>query len=211
MIGVFIVDDHGMVRRGLRSYLSIFDDLEVLGDAGDGEEALAALAATEGVDVVLMDLAMEPMDGVETTRRVRERWPDVEVVAVTSFIEETRVRAALEAGASGYVMKDAAPEDIAVAIRAAVAGELHLDPQVVRALDAALDARAGSEAALDALTAREREILTLVARGHANKEIGRQLGISERTARTHVSSVLRKLDVTSRTQAALLATRAGLR
>jgi DNA-binding NarL/FixJ family response regulator len=213
-IRVFLVDDHGVVRRGLRSYLGIFDDIEVVGDASDGQLALAEIGRLRGEnrspDVVLMDLAMEPLDGVETTRRLRSEWTDVEVVVVTSFVEEERVHAALEAGASGYIIKDAAPEELALAIRAAYAGEVHLDAQVTTRLLAGLRSRNEEPEELGELTAREREILALVAGGHANKEIARRLVITERTARTHVSNILRKLRLTSRTQAALLAVREGL-
>ena len=213
-IRVFLVDDHGVVRRGLRGYLGTFDDIEVVGEAGGGEVALAEIerlrAEDRSPDVVLMDLAMAGMDGVETTRRVRKEWTDVEVVAVTSFVEEERVQAALAAGASGYIIKDAAPEEIALAIRAAHAGEVHLDAQVTSRLLNGLRPRTELSDQLGELTAREREILALVAAGHANKEIARQLVITERTARTHVSNILRKLRLTSRTQAALIAVREGL-
>ena len=214
-IRVFIVDDHGVVRRGVRSYLAIFDDIEVIGEAADGREALdrlRSLASDDALpDVVLMDLAMEPVDGVAATREVRASMPAVEVVAVTSLIDQSRVQAALEAGASGYLVKDAAPEELAIAIRAAHRGEVHLDAAVARRLMASL--RPNESAARDPfgeLSEREREILKLIADGHANKEIARRLVISERTARTHVSNILRKLGLSSRTQAALLAVREGL-
>jgi DNA-binding NarL/FixJ family response regulator len=214
-IRVFIVDDHGMVRRGVRSYLSIFPDLEVVGEAADGREALdrvrAMSRAGQAPDVVLMDLAMEPMDGVTATRELRATVPEVEVVAVTSLIDQSRVQEALEAGASGYLVKDAAPEELAVAIRAAHRGEIHIDAALARRL---LTARGrGPEPTADPfaeLSERELEILQAIAEGHANKEIARRLSISERTARTHVSNILRKLGLTSRTQAALLAVREHL-
>jgi DNA-binding NarL/FixJ family response regulator len=214
-IRVFIVDDHGMVRRGMRAYLSIFDDIEVVGEAANGRDALDQLPrmAASGTppDVVLMDLAMEPIDGVAATRELRVTLPDIEIVAVTSLVDQSRVQAALEAGASGYLVKDAAPEELALAIRAASRGEIHLDAAVARQLMDSLHAsreQAGDPFA--ELSEREREILRLLAEGHANKEIARQLVISERTARTHVSNILRKLGLTSRTQAALLAVREGL-
>lgn len=214
-IRVFIVDDHGMVRRGVRSYLSIFDDIEVVGEAANGRDALARLdamaALDEAPDVVLMDLAMEPMDGVAATRELRLRMPEVEVVAVTSLIDQSRVQAALEAGASGYLVKDAAPEELAVAIRAAHRGEVHLDSAVARRLMSSLGpSRQATSGPFDELSQRELEILRLIADGQANKQIARRLQISERTARTHVSNILRKLDVSSRTQAALVAVREGL-
>lgn len=215
LIRVFIVDDHGMVRRGMRAYLSIFDDIEVVGEAGNGGDALdrvgAMAAAGQAPDVVLMDLAMEPMDGVAATRQLRARIPELEVVAVTSLIDQSRVQAALEAGASGYLIKDAAPEELAVAIRAAHRGEIHLDSAVARRLMGSLrSSGSGPDGPFGELSARELEILRLIADGHANKQIARQLQISERTARTHVSNILRKLGVSSRTQAALLAVREGL-
>jgi DNA-binding NarL/FixJ family response regulator len=213
-IRVFIVDDHGLVRRGVRSYLSIFDDIEVVGEAANGGEALERLRAMDAAgnapDVVLMDLAMEPFDGVTATRELRATMPEVEVVAVTSLIDQSRVQAALEAGASGYLIKDAAPEELALAIRAAQRGEVHLDAAVARRLMESLSARDAAPDPFGELSDRELEILRLIAEGHANKEIARRLVISERTARTHVSNILRKLGLSSRTQAALLAVREGL-
>lgn len=214
-IHVFVVDDHGVVRRGIRSYLSIFDDIEVTGEAANGREALdrlhAMAAAGRSPDVVLMDLAMQPVDGVAATRELRATLPEIEIVAVTSLIDQSRLRAALDAGASGYLVKDAAPEELALAIRAAHRGEVHLDAALVRGLMDSLsptsDAGSGR---FDELSERELEILRLVAAGLANKEIARRLVISERTARTHVSTILRKLGLSSRTQAALLAVREGL-
>ncbi len=215
-IRVFIVDDHGLVRRGVRSYLSIFDDIEVVGEAGAAQEAIDAVSALASHDepphVVLMDLAMEPIDGVEATRRLRATWPDVEVVAVTSLIDQSRVEAALQAGAAGYLVKDAAPEELAVAIRAARRGEIHIDGALARRMMASLrPAPAPAAGPFDELSERELEILQLIADGHANKEIARRLVLSERTVRTHVSHILAKLGLTSRTQAALLAVREGLR
>jgi DNA-binding NarL/FixJ family response regulator len=214
-IRVFVVDDHGMVRRGVTAYLSLFEDLEVVGEAADGRQALDTLqamaSAGEAPDVVLMDLAMEPLDGVAATRELRATLPDIEVVAVTSLVDQSRVQAALEAGASGYLVKDAAPEELAVAIRAAHRGEVHLDAAIARRLMDSLRPAADSPPDPFAeLSEREREILRLIAEGHANKEIASRLVISERTARTHVSNILRKLGLSSRTQAALLAVREGL-
>ena len=213
VIRVLVVDDHRVVREGLRSYLELVDDIEMVGEATDGRGALdwVARAKAEGSlpDVVLMDLMMEPMDGIEATRRVKERYPGIEVVAVTSFIEEEKVHAALEAGAAGYLLKDAEADEVAAAIRAASRGEVHLDPAVARQLTASLR-RGPASRPRDLLTDREREILSLVAQGKANKEIAAQLVISERTARTHVSNILAKLRLSSRTQAALWAVREGL-
>jgi DNA-binding NarL/FixJ family response regulator len=210
---VLVVDDHAVVRRGLLAFLDSEPDLEVVGEAEGGAQALELLArlASQGrrPHVVVMDLQMEPLDGIESTRQIRSRYPEVEVVALTSFGEEERVHAALEAGASGYLLKDSDADEVSVAIRAAHRGELPLDPAVARDLTSSL--RAESRDGPDAeLTTRELEILRLLGAGKSNKEIAADLQISVRTARTHVSSILRKLDLTSRTQAALWAVREGL-
>jgi DNA-binding NarL/FixJ family response regulator len=205
-IRVLVVDDHAVVRRGLLAFLEGESDLDVVGDAEGGTEALDLLARldAEGIrpDVVLMDLQMRPMDGIESTRMVRARYDDVEVVALTSFGEPERVQRALEAGASGYLLKDAEADEVAAAIRAAHRGELQLDAAVARGLMTTLQGGAYSPAVL---TPRELDVVALIGEGRANKEIARQLGISERTTRTHVSNVLRKLGLTSRTQLALWA------
>lgn len=211
-IRLLIVDDHKVVREGLRSFLGTEPGIEIIGEASDGRQALDRVMAlgTEGVrpDVVLMDLEMQPMDGVEATREIRSRYPEVEVVALTSFIEEDRVHAALDAGAAGYLLKDADVDELVAAVRAAHHGELTLDPALARRLMASLRAPRPSPA--DELTPRERQILALVACGSSNQEIASELVISERTARTHVSNILRKLDLRSRTQAALWARKHGL-
>jgi len=212
-IRVVVVDDHAVVRRGLFDFLGGEPDLEVVGDAAGGQQALDLLARLdlEGSrpDVVLMDLQMEPVDGIETTREIRTRFEDVEVVVLTSFGEEARVFGALEAGASGYLLKDADADEVAVAVRAAHRGELQLDAAVARRLTASLRADARDDGA-DELTSRELEVLGLLAGGETNKGIAAKLGIGERTARTHVSHILSKLGLTSRTQAALWAAREGL-
>jgi DNA-binding NarL/FixJ family response regulator len=210
---VLVVDDHAVVRRGLMAFLDSEPDLEVVGEADGGEQALQQLArlASEGQrpHVVVMDLQMEPLDGIESTRQIRSRYSEVEVVALTSFGEKERVHAALEAGASGYLLKDSDADEVSAAIRAAHRGELPLDPAIAR--DLTLSLRADSRGAPDAeLTTRELEILRLLGAGKNNKEIAAELLISERTTRTHVSNILRKLDLTSRTQAALWAVRQGL-
>ena len=208
---VFLVDDHAIVRSGVRAYLDLIEDITVTGEAGNGQEALDRIAVLEPADalpdVVLMDLLMPGMDGIEATRQLKARWPVIEVVAVTSFLEESKVRAALEAGAAGYLLKDAEADEVAAAIRAAAAGECHLDPAVGKLLAATLRA---PRSAAGSLTAREREVLTLIAEGATNRQIARRLSVTERTTRTHVSNILGKLGLTSRTQAALWAVREGL-
>jgi DNA-binding NarL/FixJ family response regulator len=211
-IRVLIVDDHAVVRRGLLAFLATEPDLDVVGDAAGGAQAVAELerldAAGRRPDVVLMDLQMDPVDGIDTTRRIRACYDDVEVVALTSFAEEARVHAAIEAGAAGYVLKDADTDEIVAAIRAAHRGGLQLDPAVTRRLLASL--RPAHDDAAAMLTARELDVLRLVGDGKANKEIAAALGLSDRTVRTHVSSILGKLGLSSRTQAALWAAREGL-
>jgi DNA-binding NarL/FixJ family response regulator len=212
-IRVLVVDDHEVVRRGLLAFLDSEPDLELVGDVGGGAQALDLLARldSDGLrpDVIVMDLQMEPIDGIESTRRIRARYDDVEVVALTSFAEEERVQAALEAGASGYLLKDSDPDQVAAAVRAAHRGELQLDPAVARRLMSRLRATPPDGVA-PTLTPREHEVINLVGEGKANKEIAAELGISERTARTHVSNILGKLGLSSRTQAALWAVREGL-
>jgi DNA-binding NarL/FixJ family response regulator len=208
---VLVVDDHSVVRRGVVSYLDVLDDVDVAGEATDGKDALEQLHAldTRGMlpDVVLMDLQMPRMDGVAATAEIARRFPSVRVVILTSFGENERVHAALQQGAAGYLLKDAGAAEVAAALYAAARDEVFLDAAVARRL--AQEIR-GPRSGLAALTAREREILVLVAAGMSNKEIAAELVISERTARTHVSNVLGKLDLTSRTQAALVAVREGL-
>lgn len=206
-IRVVVVDDHAVVRSGLLAFLEGESDLEVVGAAEGGAEALELLSRLDAEgrrpDVMLMDLQMGPVDGIESTRRIRERYDDVEVVALTSFGEPERVQRAVEAGASGYLLKDADADEVAAAIRAAHRGELQLDAAVARRLMSTLQG-SGSPAGL---TARELDVVALIGEGKANKEIALELGIGERTARTHVSNILRKLGLTSRTQLALWAVR----
>jgi DNA-binding NarL/FixJ family response regulator len=209
---VFVVDDHAVVRRGMQAYLEMVDDVELVGEAASGQQALdrilALAAAGQPPDVVMMDLVMPGLDGIATTAALKERRPEVEVVAMTSFSEAERVHSALQAGAAGYLLKDAEADEVAAAIRAANRGEVHLDPVVAQQLTRSL--RTPRSQALSTLTAREREVLALLAQGLSNKDIAQQLFISERTARTHVSSILAKLELASRTQAALWAIREGL-
>jgi DNA-binding NarL/FixJ family response regulator len=212
-IKVFVVDDHAVVRRGLRAFFESEPDLEVVGAADGGTQALDLLEGLEAQgrrpDVIVMDLQMRPLNGIESTRLIRARYDDVAVVVLTSYADDELVRGAVEAGASGYVLKDADTDQVAAAVRAADRGELQLDPAVARRLLSSLGAASRGKAEAD-LTPREIDVLRLVGTGAANKEIALQLGISERTARTHVSNILGKLGLTSRTQAALWAVREGL-
>jgi len=202
-IRVLIVDDHAVVRMGLRAFFDLLPDMEVVGEAADGSEGVA-MCRRLAPDVVLMDLLMPNMDGITAIGRIKAEQPETEIVTMTSFIEEEKVTAALEAGASGYVLKDADAEEVAQAIRAAFAGEVHLDPQVARMLAQRLRARKEPEP-VEPLTDRERDVMRLLGQGMSNKEIGAQLFITERTARTYVSNILGKLGLASRTQAALWA------
>jgi NarL family two-component system response regulator LiaR len=207
-IRVLIVDDHAIVRRGLRGLLAIVDDFEVVGDAADGEEAVR-LAEACVPDVILMDLVMPVMDGIVAIREIKGRHPQTEIVALTSFIEEDKVVAALEAGAAGYLLKDADERAVIEAIRAAHDGEVRLDPTVAKLLTQRLRRRPVPPP-VEPLTEREREVLAHLGTGLSNKEIAAELGIAECTARTHVSNVLGKLGLTSRTQAALYAVEHGM-
>jgi DNA-binding NarL/FixJ family response regulator len=209
VIRVFVVDDHAVVRHGLSAFLGAEDDIAVVGDADGGDRALDMLELLDSVGerphVVLMDLEMEPLDGIESTRAIRSRYEDVEIVVLTSFGETERVRAALEAGASGYLLKDTDVDRIAAAVRAARHGDMQLDAALGRRLVSSLESpREDTE-----LTAREADVLRLLGEGYANKSIARELGISERTTRTHVSRILGKLGLSSRTQAALWIARHG--
>ena len=211
-VRVFVVDDHTVVRRGLRAYLDVVEDMEVVGEAADGQEALDGIAALAAAgrppDVALMDLVMPGMDGITTTAAITHRHPEMAVVAMTSFTQADLVHGALQAGAAGYLLKDAEADEVAAAIRAARRGEVHLDPAIAKQLMRSL--LAPKPQTVNTLTDREREVLVLVAKGQSNQQIADSLVISERTARTHVSNILSKLGVASRTQAALLAIREGI-
>jgi DNA-binding NarL/FixJ family response regulator len=203
-IRVLIVDDHTVVRTGLKTFFDLQDDIEVVGEAADGSEGVAVARRLEP-DVVLMDLLMPNMDGITAIGRIKAERPETEIVTMTSFIEEEKVTAALEAGASGYVLKDAEAEEVADAVRAAYAGEVHLDPAVARLLAQRMRTRKTDDDLVEPLTDREKDVLRLLGQGMSNKEIGTALFITERTARTYVSNILGKLGLASRTQAALYA------
>jgi NarL family two-component system response regulator LiaR len=205
-IRVLVVDDHAVVREGLRAFLELQERIEVVGEAADGDEAIAA-AERLRPDVILMDLVMPRLDGVAAMRALRERVPSARVIVLTSFLDDDKLLPALRAGAAGYLLKNAQPQELARAVRAAHAGEALLDPVVAARL---VDALTGQADPLGQLTPREREVLELIGRGFPNKRIARELGISEKTVKTHVGHVLAKLGVTDRTQAAVVAVRAGL-
>jgi NarL family two-component system response regulator LiaR len=209
VIRVLIADDHLVVRQGLRTFLELQDDVEVVADVGDGVEALDAVHEHHP-DVVLMDLVMPRMDGVEAIRRIAAERPTTRVIALTSFLDDDKVLPAVRAGAAGYLLKDVGPQDLVRAIRTVYGGEALLHPAVAARLMEEVASAAPRRVEADDLTARERDVLGLIVRGLSNKRIARELEISEATVKIHVSSVLRKLDVTDRTQAALHAVREGL-
>ena len=198
-----LVDDHTMVRRGLAAFLQVFDDLELVGEAANGDEAVQ-LCARLLPDVVLMDLAMPDMDGVTATRIIRKRSPSVQVLALTSFTEEKLIQNALEAGAIGYLLKDVTADELAQAIRAAHSGRATLSPAAVQAM---VHAATQPPALGHDLTERERAVLTLMVEGLNNTEIAAKLVVSPSTIKSHVSHILRKLDVAGRTEAVALAVR----
>jgi two-component system, NarL family, response regulator LiaR len=204
-IKVLITDDHNVVRQGLRMFLSRDPELEVVGEATNGQEAVAMARELEP-DVVLMDLLMPVMDGIEATRVIRSELPEVEVIALTSVLEDASVSGAVKTGAIGYLLKDTDAEELRRAIKAAAQGRVHLAPEAAAKLMREVRAPESPEA----LTERETEVLKLLARGKANKQIADSLFVSEKTVKAHVSSILMKLGVQSRTQAALHAVRTGL-
>lgn len=202
MIRLLIADDHAVVRAGLSQLVSTLDEVELVGVAADGAEAVE-LCAERVPDVVLMDIEMPTLDGIEATRRIKERQPEIAVVVLTSFSDRERILGALDAGAAGYLLKDAEPEELARAVGAAAAGDVPLDPKAARAL---LSAHTGTPKAHE-LSEREREVLLLLAEGLSNKLIARRLSISEKTVKAHLTNVFRTIGVTDRTQAALWAER----
>ena len=207
MIRVLIVDDHAVVREGLRAFLELQEGIEVVAEAADGQQALTQ-AELQKPDVVLMDLVMPRLDGVEAMRQLRQRLPEIRVVALTSFLDDERLMPAIQAGAAGYLLKDAEPAEVTRAVRAAHDGQAIIAPAAAARLVDAIATDGPSPR--EQLTAREREVLELIAHGRSNKRIALELGISEKTVKAHVGRVLAKLGVADRTQAALLAVREGL-
>ena len=204
-IRVLIADDHGVVRQGLTMYLKLDEELEVVGEASNGEEALY-MTRDLRPDVVLMDVLMPVMDGITATEKIKAELPEVEVVALTSVLDDGAVTGAVRAGAMGYLLKNTKPRELCRAIKGAAAGQVQLDPEAAARLMREMRTPEKPES----LTARETEVLGLLARGKANKQIARELFVEEKTVKAHVSGILRKLGVSSRTQAALYAVRTGL-
>lgn len=202
MIRVVVVDDHAMVRRGLASFLRITPDIRLVGEAADGQQAIQVIENTQP-DVVLMDLVMPVMDGIEAIHRIRSRFPATQVIALTSFSDQDMVQKAIKEGASGYLLKNVSGEDLAEAIRSACAGQVTLAPEVTR--DFVLSAQQRSLG--ESLTEREREVLALLVKGRSNPEIASSLTISRSTARAHVSHILTKLGVSNRAEAVAVALR----
>ncbi len=208
-ISVLIVDDHAMVRRGLTSFLQSEEDIEVIGEAGNGEEAI--IKTQELVpDVILMDLVMPGMDGISATRRIKQVSPGSRVLVLTSFGEEEKVFASIKAGAMGYLLKDVPAEDLGRAIRSVAKGEFLLHPKIALKVLEEFAPEPASPPIMSDLTPREIEVLRLVAKGKKNKEIALELNISIKTVKTHVSNILSKLHILDRTQAAMFALQQGI-
>jgi DNA-binding NarL/FixJ family response regulator len=219
-IRVLVVDDHAVVREGLRTFLELQDGIEVVGEAADGEQAVDR-AGELVPDVILMDLVMPRLDGIGAMTELRRRDSTSRVIVLTSFLDDERLMPALQAGAAGYLLKDVEPAELARAVRSACADEALIDPTVAGRLlhnlsanatrpGATATSRPTAEAAIEQLTRREREVLELIALGHSNKRIALELGVAEKTVKTHVGHLLAKLGVADRTHAAVLAVQSGL-
>jgi DNA-binding NarL/FixJ family response regulator len=214
-IKILLVDDHAVVLRGLRFFLCTQSDFDLVGEAHNGKEALEKVAKLKP-DIVLMDLVMPVMDGVEATAQIKKEQPNVKVLVLTSFSDQDHVLPALRAGAVGYLLKDTQPDQLVEAIRGANSGNIQLHPDITNTLMSQVLSSSStvsdpvSNHALEALTTREKEVLSLIAQGMSNKEIAATLHITEKTVKTHVSSILSKLDLADRTQAALYAVRNGI-
>ena len=206
-IRILIADDHSVVRQGLRMFLGLDPELEIIGEAADGAEAVK-MAHALNPDVVLMDMLMPVMGGIEATQTIRRELPDTEVIALTSVLDDGSVVGAVKAGAIGYLLKDTQADELCRAIKAAAAGQVQLSPQAAARL--MREVRTPDAPSLSELTEREGDVLRLIAQGKANKEIAMDLVIGEKTVKTHVSNILMKLGVQSRTQAALYAAQNGL-
>ena len=204
-IRVLVADDHSVVRRGLRGFLELNEEFELVGEASNGEEAVQ-MAQQLKPDVVLMDILMPRMDGIQATAAIRKALPDTEVIALTSVLEDASVVGAVRAGAIGYLLKDTEDDELCRAIKAAAAGQVQLSPQAA----ARLMREVRTPESPEALSERETEVLRLIAQGYSNKDIAEALTLSDKTVKTHVSRILAKLDLPSRTQAALYAVRIGL-
>ena len=204
-IKLLIVDDHAMVREGVKMYLNFDPTLEVIGEASNGQEALELLVQLSP-DVILMDLVMPVLDGISTITEVKKRYPDIEIIALTSVLEDEKVVGAVQAGATGYLLKDSKPQELIEAIHAAGRGEVCLHPEAAKRLMRQVKTPDMRES----LTPRETDILKMISRGYSNKDISKELDLSEYTIKAHVSSLLSKLELSSRTQAALFALKQGL-
>ena len=208
-IRILVADDHTVIRKGMRAMLEAVPDIEVVGEAANGREAVAEVEKLQP-DIVLMDLVMPEMDGIEATQRIKARWPEMRILVLTTFAGEDKIFPAIKAGALGYQLKDSGPDELVQAIRQVYHGESSLHPIIARKVLQELAQPASSPAMPDPLTQREVEVLQLVAQGKENRVIADELVISEATVRTHVSNILGKLHLASRTQAALYALREGL-
>jgi NarL family two-component system response regulator LiaR len=204
-INVLIVDDHGIVRQGLRKYLDLHENITIVGEAENGFDALEKVNQFTP-DIVLMDLVMPEMDGIEATQKIIATHPDIKVIVLTSFTEDDKVFSAIKAGAVGYLLKDVSPPDLAKAIQAVHSGETHLHPDITKKLmNQFVNPKSEAEITPEDLTPREMEVLQLVAQGLSNKELAKELTISEKTVKTHLSSIYGKLNLSDRTQAAIYA------